>query len=195
MVDGRHAQRDRDAAIEHPRLACRCAELGEVEVDTGNRAAQLGDQPRQDRIGQHEHVADRQPPALARCDRAGGLDAVGRQRQRLAGAHQQRLARLGQVHAAGAAAEQRRADLGLQLADLDRERRLRHAQPLGGLADAACLGDGDEIAEPTKIHWHTENVWVGDQNRIGRRVNKTVILAVNGLSNALANGGRLRSVI
>src|SRR3954453_13153049 len=69
------------------------------------------------------------------------------------------------------------------------ESRLRHPQPFGGLADAARLGDGDEIAEPAKIHWHTENVWDGVQNRIGRRVNKTVILAVN----AIGHGGRLRS--
>jgi len=38
--------------------------------------------------------------------------------------------------------------------------RLRHPQPFGGLADAARLGHGDEIAKPVKIHWHTENVWV-----------------------------------
>ncbi|MFK4568811.1 hypothetical protein ABIF94_000247 [Bradyrhizobium ottawaense] len=126
MVDGRHAQRNRDAAVEQSGLARRCTELGKVEIDARNRAAQLRDEPRQHRIRQDEHVADREPPALAGGDRARGFGAVDGQRQSFARTRQQRLAGLGQVHAAGAAAEQRRADLGLELADLDGQRRLSH---------------------------------------------------------------------
>jgi hypothetical protein len=66
--------------------------------------------------------------------------------------------------------EQRRADFGLQLSNLDGQGRLRHAQPFCGSADATLFCHGNEVAKPAEIHRHTETIWV---------VNKSVILAVN----------------
>jgi hypothetical protein len=56
---------------------------------------------------------------------------------------------------------QRGTDFGFQLADLDRQRRLRHAQAFGGPADAALFAHGHEVAKPAEVHGHTEIVWVG----------------------------------
>ena len=53
------------------------------------------------------------------------------------------------------AVEQRRADLCFQLADLLRQRRLRHAQLLGGLREVLGFGGGNEIAQMPQFHIDT----------------------------------------
>ncbi|MGC4071109.1 MAG: hypothetical protein QM760_01040 [Nibricoccus sp.] len=64
--------------------------------------------------------------------------------------------RLGQPHRAGAAHDQPRAQLILQLLDLPAQRRLRDVQQLGGTGEVALAGDGDEVAElarvPSEVH-------------------------------------------
>jgi hypothetical protein len=51
-----------------------------------------------------------------------------------------------------AAVEQRHVHLGLELADLLTERRLRRAQPAGGTCEVQFLGDGDEVTEMPQFH-------------------------------------------
>jgi hypothetical protein len=52
----------------------------------------------------------------------------------------------------GMAAKQQHAQLALQRLDLLAQRRLLHAQPLGGAGHVAGLGDGDEVAQCTHVH-------------------------------------------
>ena len=61
-------------------------------------------------------------------------------------------ARRGQVDAPSRAGEQGDAELGLELADLLRQRRLRHVEAFGGPAEVPLLGDGDEVAEVAQFH-------------------------------------------
>jgi len=69
---------------------------------------------------------------------------------------EEHLARRGQLDAACAAGHEPGADLGLQLAQLTAERRLRRAQPpLGGDRDALLLGHGNEIAEVSQFDFHS----------------------------------------
>jgi hypothetical protein len=48
--------------------------------------------------------------------------------------------------------QQRHAELGLEPPDLLRERRLGDVQPVGGAAEMALLGDGDERAQVSELH-------------------------------------------
>src|SRR4051794_40252281 len=58
-----------------------------------------------------------------------------------------------ELDAAGAAHQQFDPDLQLQIADLPAQRRLRRVQPpLGGVGQAALLGDRNEIAKVAELH-------------------------------------------
>jgi hypothetical protein len=59
---------------------------------------------------------------------------------------------VGQLHATRQAAEQRRAQLPLELSNLLTERRLLHSKPLSRAGEVQLLGDSYEIAKMTKIH-------------------------------------------
>jgi hypothetical protein len=72
----------------------------------------------------------------------GGLDG-------LAGLGQQGPAGLGQLDAP-AADEQLHAQLTLERLDLEAERWLGDAQPLGRPAEVQLLGDGDEVAKMSR---------------------------------------------
>ena len=65
----------------------------------------------------------------------------------LPSAVQQELTRRCEVNPAGGPVEQLDAKLILQLADLLRERWLRHMQALGGPAEVPLLGNRDEIVQ------------------------------------------------
>src|SRR5260221_2079571 len=60
------------------------------------------------------------------------------------------------------ALKQRHAKLLLEFLDLPAERRLRHVQLLGGLADGAVSGNGGEVSQmdvghrPQKPHCHSD---------------------------------------
>lgn len=57
-----------------------------------------------------------------------------------------------QRHAARGAAEQGRAELGFERADLTADGWLSDEEPLGGAPDVALLGDGDEGTELREAH-------------------------------------------
>jgi hypothetical protein len=54
----------------------------------------------------------------------------------------------GESHSGGRAAQQRTAEVGLQVFDGPTERRLRHVQPCGGTAEVEFLGDCHEVSQP-----------------------------------------------
>jgi hypothetical protein len=72
--------------------------------------------------------------------------------QRLTGVVQRGCAFRGQPHSLRPAAEQLRAQLRLELADRDRQRRLRHVQPFGGATEVESFGKRDELPELLKSH-------------------------------------------
>ena len=84
-------------------------------------------------------------PLRGQHGRLGALQDVLR-------AGQEGAARVVQRHAPAVAVEQRRADFLLQLADLLRQRRLRHAQLFGGAGEVFGLGGGDEITQVAQFH-------------------------------------------
>lgn len=59
------------------------------------------------------------------------------------------------------------AQLGLECADVLRERRLRDPDPLGRPGERALLGHGDEALELTEVH-PTRKVVIGRTYRIDR---------------------------
>ncbi len=84
-----------------------------------------------------------------RLDRgAGRLDVA----QGLAGRAHQCLARGGEHEPAPHPVEEGRAQLGLQLPDGLRHRRLRHVAGLGGPGHAPLVDDGEEEGEAAQIH-------------------------------------------
>ena len=108
----------------------------------------------------HEHGAAPRPDAdpqlaeleaLREADIAVEVAGTGVQRHRVA---QDDPTHLGELDAARAAVEQPRADLGFQRLDAARQGRLREVAGGRGPHDRAVLGDGDEVAEPTKVHSH-----------------------------------------
>jgi hypothetical protein len=65
---------------------------------------------------------------------------------------QEHLAGGGEVHPPGGPVQQPHAELLLELADLLGQRRLGHVQALGGAAEVALLGHGDEVVELPDLH-------------------------------------------
>ena len=99
--------------------------------------------------------AQRQLAHLAARRAPGGLQRRVGALQDVLGAGQEGASGIVQPHAAALAVEQRRANLCFQLADLLRQRRLRHAQLLGGLREVLGFGGGDEIAQMPQFHIDT----------------------------------------
>ena len=66
---------------------------------------------------------------------------------------EEHLAGFRELHAADAAGEQRHADLIFEVADLAAQGWLSGVEPpFGSDREASLLGDGDEVAEMTKLH-------------------------------------------
>src|SRR6266480_5374218 len=76
---------------------------------------------------------------LCRCQRTACFDEEG-------------LARGREPDPARETMEQCHAHFPLEVADLLRERRLRHAQPTGGSEEAPFFGDRDEVPQVPELH-------------------------------------------
>ena len=99
--------------------------------------------------GQRHEVEPAGTEAGDRLDRGPpGLDVA----QHLTGRFDQRLAGGGEHDPPADPVEQRRAELGLELADRLRDRRLRHVLGLGGPGHAAAVDHREEEAQPPQIH-------------------------------------------
>jgi hypothetical protein len=95
------------------------------------------------RVGRrHRHATARE---------LGEVAGVGHQmlpvRHHPPGGRQQRAARLGEMAGARVAVEQARAQHALELAERRAQRRLRHAEPLGGTREMPAFGQRDEHAQ------------------------------------------------
>jgi len=65
---------------------------------------------------------------------------------------EEQAARVGQRNALGVTLEQREAELGLERADLQRQRRLLDAEHRCGAGHVTRVGDGLEVAQVSKLH-------------------------------------------
>ncbi len=92
--------------------------------------------------------AHRQPPLLPGRGAAHHVGHAFGTGQHGAGLFQQRQAGLCRAHAARQAAHQQNAQFLFQPAQQARERRLLHAEALGGAGDVAFFGQHDEGAQP-----------------------------------------------
>ena len=77
-----------------------------------------------------------------------------------AGAHGETLAGFRQPSGPRTAFQQRHAQLPLEAPDLLREGGLSHMQPAGGGGKAHRVGDGEEVAEVSKLHSYSANLSV-----------------------------------
>ncbi len=117
-------------------------------------AGERGDGPRQDAGGDRRQRADRDGAAAMRRQVARVLqhrrhverDALERRHQLAAG--------LGQRHPPVVAIEQADAEGGFELADLHRQRRLRHVQRRRGAGEVPEPGDGEERLDVPQLGRH-----------------------------------------
>ena len=126
--------------------------VGERDVDAGVREPERAHQRRDGIDGERGERDEVETPGGEpghRLDRgATGLDVA----QHLARRLDQRLAGRGEHHPAPDPVEQRRPELGLELADGLRHRGLRHVLGFGRPGHAALVDHGEEEAEPSEIH-------------------------------------------
>src|SRR5262245_39322537 len=101
-------------------------------------------------------VAYGDPALLAPRRAPSGLTGVVELSKRCAGLVEESAAGVGELDAAWLAAEQLHIEFALQRLDLLAERRLLHAEPLGGARDVRFLGDRDEIAKVPQFHCHIQ---------------------------------------
>jgi len=80
------------------------------------------------------------------------------------------LARGRQGHAQRCALEEGDAQHLLQLLDLLAQRWLADVQPGGSARDVAFLGDGDKVAQVSKLDGHMQIIWFVDEQYIGQMV-------------------------
>jgi glyoxylase-like metal-dependent hydrolase (beta-lactamase superfamily II) len=96
-------------------------------------------------------VAEAQGADLAHAGTAGGRDRGIRSGQCAPRALEKLHARLGERDLSGATQEQAGADLALELANREAERRLRHVQALGRVAEVQLFGHRDEVAQVPEL--------------------------------------------
>ena len=97
---------------------------------------------------------------LAARGPARRLHRVLRALQDVLRAGQEGAAGIVQADPAATAVEQRRAHFLFQLADLLRQRRLRHAQLFGRAGEVLGLGRGHEIAQVAQFHIGIQKVLI-----------------------------------
>ncbi|GIG64238.1 hypothetical protein Pen01_05330 [Phytomonospora endophytica] len=102
------------------------------------------DHPGQERRRQRRGHPDAQAPAFAPARAAGGVDAVGDERQGGIRDGEELGPGGGEGDTAGMTGEERVADLRLKALDLLTQRRLRDTEPPRGPSDVTLLGDDRE---------------------------------------------------
>ena len=114
----------------------------------GRRLPERCQQVEQDRRV-HVEIAVRELEPCRRVGPPGGGHRARRAFERAAGVAEKLLACPRHPRAARQPLKQLDAHFPLQIADLLRERRLRHPQPARGPEEAALLGDRDEVSQVT----------------------------------------------
>lgn len=132
-------------------------EVGDEAGPERERDARVAAAERSHRCGQINRPEDRRgADADMSAQHVGELVQVGAGSVELLqdapGPCQEQLAAMGEGHPAGGALQEYGSQLGLQAPDLGRDRRLGHAELLGGAGEAAVPHDRIEIDELAKLH-------------------------------------------
>lgn len=151
-----------DRRAQHADVECAVAQLfallaGEqvgvhLEFDLGQPVLQRAGHLRQVRQGGGTGEADPGEPAAAVGDAPGSARARLDCLQDPLGLGQEEPAGRGDLHLPRRAAQQRDAELVLQLPDRVRKRGLGEVQAFGGAAEVAGLGDGGEVPQVAQFH-------------------------------------------
>jgi hypothetical protein len=123
----------------------------QVEDHAGQGVAERVCELGQQLVGRRAGEADGEAPELAARRSLRVLGGAVDRGEDPARTREEHLAGGRELDAAGRAVQQRHAELGLEPADLLRERRLGDVQALGGAAEVALLGDGDEVTEVSEL--------------------------------------------
>ncbi len=126
--------------------------LRDFVMDSGMKAGEGREPPRHRHV--HGRGDDAQPEraGVALCAVLKFPPGILRQAQNRLGPLIEQTARVGELDLAGAAQEERRADLLLELLHLETERRLCHGEPARGGGDGSLVGDGAEFPELLQFH-------------------------------------------
>ncbi len=152
LLIGLRADIEIDAAVLQARFQRRIPAFDQMQLDLRVAGAKRRQRLRQQRDMRGErqtrdHFAG--GAAVKLLDLVAGAPHLGQDR---AGAAHEGLAHRGEDHAAGAALEQRRAELALELMDAARQRRLGELQMPRRGAQTAALGDGNNVAKLIEFH-------------------------------------------
>ncbi len=155
VVDERRpAERGVEPALAQAGDERRDRELLRLQRDPRVALAERPHERRHDEVRDRGEEADAQLPLLTARRAAHRRDRPVRLRQDGPRLAQQHLADAGERRAAGAALEQRDAELELERPHLLRQRLLGDVEPGGGAREAARLGDGDERAQLPQLRGH-----------------------------------------
>ena len=130
---------------------------GEEDANVRVLALELAEQHRDDdrrrarRRAEHEIAGERRPS----LDAADVRHELLLEREQLLRAAVEPPARLGRLDATAGAIEELRPEPLLERAHLQRDGRLRDAEPLGRLREAPALDDGAECGELARVHKRT----------------------------------------
>jgi hypothetical protein len=130
------------------------AGLDQADLDAGPRAAVSSQKCGDDALHRLRRRAD--PKAPGRSSREGPCPfahCIG-PGQHVSTPFQELLTFGGEPDSATDAVEEADAELGLEVADLSRERRLADVDPKRGLRHARRFGDADEVPEMPQLHRH-----------------------------------------
>jgi hypothetical protein len=112
------------------------SDIFQCEVDVGIKLDKFAHDGRHDFSGGKGHVADAQPPTFSFCGNARGLHCAADLRVDQPGLFMEDLARRGERHFAGGAADQLEAQLLLELTDAARQGALVDGHPFRSTAKA-----------------------------------------------------------
>jgi hypothetical protein len=146
------------------KLACgeRVQLLGAGHVEQVQRHAWIkfsesSQRGRQQPVVDVRDVSDVEFGAFSAIHPLHGGDTLGTEREQLFGVEKKSPAFFGERHSVVCSLQQSDADFVLQIPHLPRQRRLGEPELLGGLGKAQFFGNGDEVAEMTKLHF--SKVW------------------------------------
>ena len=155
-VEAAVVDREHDQAALEPAVAHGLGDLGGVLADQPHAhvrvaLAEVLDEVGEQVVGRVAERAERRGAALELAHLADRVARLLGRRQRALGLGAEEPAGLGELEPAGAD-EQRRAQLGLEPADLLGQARLGHVQGCGGRRERAMVGRGEEVLELLECH-------------------------------------------
>jgi hypothetical protein len=127
-------------------------QFAQFQPQTGVAGLECLQHLRQAPVQHGAHKPNSQVAGLAQVHIAHMLQGLVRLGQQCAGLWNQRLTRSRELHRFAVAQKKPCTHGGLQLLDGHAQRRLRHAQALGGTAKVQLFGQGQKITKVAQLH-------------------------------------------